>query len=103
MTRRRSAARLGSAEFYVWRMRLQASRKPHGRGPGCHESQARHTGNALRLLPVQVVDSANALFVGSARLTGGSGAVQIEIALPDFSGASYENGYLPATCKRAKS
>lgn len=75
---------LSSPSFYIWRKRLQlqASSVPHGRGIGVRDTRARRTERAPRMLPVQVVDSPNALSVGAARLIGGSGALQIEITLP---------------------
>jgi transposase-like protein len=73
---------LSSPSFYIWRKRLQAGSVPHGLGFGSRTARARRTEQAPRMLPVQVVDSPNALAVGAARLIGGSGALQIEIALP---------------------
>lgn len=73
---------LSSPSFYIWRKRLQAGQEPHGPRPASRQSRARRTGNAPRMLPVQVVDSASALSAGAVRLIGGSGALQIEITLP---------------------
>jgi len=59
--------------FYVWRKRLS------GVSPAARGARAK---SRPRMLPVHIVDSPNALSVGAARLIGGSGALQIEIALP---------------------